>query len=186
MTAIKLFPALLLLFLTFLVSSRVESSVWSKSLDGIHGDFGQSASPTSDGGAIFSGITKSGYEGYLIKMNSTGNIQWQKVFGRPGVNNGVQLLDAIQTLDGGYIAVGVSDAGLALTADIIIIKTNSQGVVIWTHIYSISGDEFGYRVRETKDGGFMIAGYSFPVVERRRSVPFTARSSRNDHLAKDN
>jgi hypothetical protein len=151
-----LFPILLLI-----LSLRADASVWSKTLDGIRGDYGQSASPTSDGGAILSGTTKGGHEAYLIKMNSTGNIQWQKIFGRPGVNKGVQLSDAIQT-NNGYVAAGTVSEGVLGTADLFVVSTNSQGIVNWMRIYSMAGDEFGYKIRETRDGGFMIAGHSFP------------------------
>jgi hypothetical protein len=138
-----------------------EASVWSKTLDGIGGDYGQSANPTSDGGAILSGTTKGGNEAYLIKMNSTGNIQWQKVFGKPGVNHSVHLSDAIQISDG-YAAVGAVTEGESLTADLFVVKTNSQGVVNWMRIFSIAGGQFGYRIRETRDHGFIISGYSLP------------------------
>ncbi|HSE40023.1 MAG TPA: IPT/TIG domain-containing protein [Acidobacteriota bacterium] len=157
MTFRRLFVLPLLLLV---VALNAEASVWSKTLDGVGGDNGQSASPTSDGGAILSGTTKDGYESYLIKMNSTGNIQWQKIFGRTGVNNFVQLRDAIQTSDG-YVAVGTVLEALVGSLDLFVVKTDPQGIVKWMHIYSDSEDQNGYRIRQMKDGGFMVAAFTW-------------------------
>jgi hypothetical protein len=164
MTYAKLVLLLIFLFPYLSFSLQADASVWSKTLDGVGSDYGQSASPTSDGGAIVCGFTGVG-DSYLIKMSATGNIQWQKVFDRPGINKPVSLSDAIQTNDDGYVAVGAVSAGLAGTSDLYIVKTNSQGVAEYMRLYSMAGDQWGFKIREHKDSGFMIVGHSLPTAD---------------------
>lgn len=64
----------------------------------------------------------------------------------------------IQTSDEGYIVVGSSTQAFGLTyEDAYIIKTDKQGNVEWTTFYGGPLDEVAYSVRETDDGGFIIA-----------------------------
>ena len=41
-----------------------------------------------------------------------------------------------------------------------IIKYNDQGDTLWTRTFGSSGDETGYSVDETSNGGYIVTGYS--------------------------
>jgi hypothetical protein len=48
-----------------------------------------------------------------------------------------------------------------------LIKTNSSGDTLWTRVYGREGfgrHDLGYSVNQTKDGGFIIAGYTRFVI----------------------
>ena len=60
-----------------------------------------------------------------------------------------------QTLDGGYIIVGTTGTS---NLNVYLIKTDSNGAVLWTHIYGSSGVDMGQSVGQTSDGGYIIAG----------------------------
>jgi len=90
---------------------------WQKSLGGSIYEVGSSIRQTTDGGYIVSGYTNSndgdvsGFHGpgaglldfWVIKLDATGNIQWQKCLG--GTED--DFAQSIhQTADGGYIVAG--------------------------------------------------------------------------------
>jgi hypothetical protein len=66
-----------------------------------------------------------------------------------------------QTNDNGYIMVGsttVDESHL----DIYLIKTDPLGITEWTQIFGMeqATDEYGRSVRQTSDGGYIIAGWT--------------------------
>ena len=84
-------------------------------LGGFLFDYGYDVKQTSDGGYIVAGYTYSndgdvsGNHGYfdywIVKIDGTGNIQWQKCLGGSGYDN---AYDIEQTSDGGYIVAGAT------------------------------------------------------------------------------
>ena len=135
---------------------------WEKWFGGEEWDEGRSVQQTVDGGYIITGITASfgaGYgDCYLIKTNKNGNKQWEKTFGGTGSDLGYSVL---QTTDGGYIVVGTTDSFGVGHRDAWLIKTDSNGNIQWDKTYGgEEGDEQGFSVNQTADGGFIIAGYT--------------------------
>ena len=43
-------------------------------------------------------------------------------------------------------------------ADVYLIKTSASGDTVWTRTYGGTDDEYGNRVRQTSDGGYIVAG----------------------------
>ena len=114
--------------------------LWQKRYGGADGYFNHanaiSASPTSDGGFILAGysdIFLQEFDGWLVKTDDQGNIQWQNpYFGtEPIGSNEVILNDIIQTADGGYAAAGVSYVGSLSYGGpgFLILKTDARGKV---------------------------------------------------------
>jgi hypothetical protein len=122
-------------------------------------NYGFSVQQTSDSGYIIAGCTSPVYGGsvdvYLIKTNSSGVKQWGKTFGGSGYDSGSSVQ---QTSDGGYIIAGSTNSYGAGSSDIYLIKTNSSGVKQWGKTFGGSGNDSGCSVRQTSDGGYIIAG----------------------------
>ena len=86
---------------------------WQKCLGGSNGEGAYSIQQTSDGGYIVAGNTFSndgdvtGYHGgdeyWVVKLDSNGNIKWQKCLGGSGNDYAYSIQ---QTSDGGYIVAG--------------------------------------------------------------------------------
>lgn len=90
-------------------------------------------------------------------------IQWQKNFGGSASDYAYSI---IPTTDGGYITAGRSNSiGNDVTGnhggnDCWIVKTNSMGSIDWQRTYGGSGDDGAYSIRQTSDGGYILAAYS--------------------------
>src|ERR1041385_4719979 len=98
---------------------------WSVVYGGIGSDFVISIVQTSDNGFLMAGGTSSfgsgGDDALLIKTDFTGAPQWSKVYGG---SLDEYFLSAIQTSDGGFIAVGNTLSYGAGSNDILVVRTN--------------------------------------------------------------
>ncbi len=152
----------------YLIKTNVYGdTLWTKTYGGIGNDFGSFVQQTLDGGFIVCGRTTSfgagGYDVYLIKINSNGNLLWSKTYGGLGDDFGNCVR---QTLDGGYIVVGTT---LSFgTGGIYLIKIDSLGDSLWTktftHLTPIVEDR-GESVQQTNDGGYIICGAYISLVK---------------------
>ena len=86
---------------------------WQKALGGSNEEIARSVQPTTDGGYMIAGSTKSnnGYvsgnkgatDAWIVKLSDNGRFQWQKSLG--GAAN--DFANSIQrTTDGGYVVAG--------------------------------------------------------------------------------
>ena len=134
-------------------------TLWTRTYGGSNYDGGYSVQQTHDGGYIVAGYTQSFGAGardiYLIKTDSLGSITWTTTHGgtSPDMAYSVQ-----QTLDGGYIVAGRTWSFGAGSTDVYLIKTDSSGDALWTRTYGGSEYDWGRFVRQTQDGGYIIAG----------------------------
>lgn len=105
---------------------------------------------TSDGGYVIG-------DRVIIKVDSLGNLQWRNRY------VGQKLADALcveQTRDGGFIATGAGSNENDSTdpADVYLLKTDSIGNLQWKKTFGGSDLDFGYWVRQTSEGGYIICG----------------------------
>lgn len=131
--------------------------VASKTSGGPNLDIAFCASPTSDGGFIIAARTQSygagNEEFYLLKLNSTLNVQWSRTVGN---TNPDYASWAEETPDHGIIASGYTTLN---GWDFLLVKTDSIGNVIWQKNYGTTIDnEYAYVVKPTPDGGYITAG----------------------------
>jgi hypothetical protein len=110
----------IILFLLFFINvyCNAQSPIieWKKSFGGTNDDIANSIQQTNDGGYIIAGYSAStngdvtGNHGFLtdfwiVKLASTGSIEWQKSLGGSDIDFGNSIQ---QTSDGGYIVAGYS------------------------------------------------------------------------------
>lgn len=155
---------------------------WQKNYGGSKSDWGQSIIQTSDEGYIIVGGSYSnngdvtGHHGsteyldcWIVKLDTTGNIQWQKSLGGSLNDIGYSIQ---QTTDGGYIVSATSWSndgdvsghhGNTQTSDYWIVKLDTTGNIQWEKSLGGSGSERTESIQQTLDGGFIIAGYSDSV-----------------------
>jgi hypothetical protein len=125
---------------------------------------------TSDGGYILIGSTHYTYgpskSAFLVKTDGFGNAQWYKEKGYDGrYDSGASIQ---QTSDGGYIFTGMTDAfdrgPMTYYGDIWLVKLGQDGGTTWYPHYGVEDVlEQGTSVRQTKDGGYIVAGETGPL-----------------------
>jgi hypothetical protein len=145
--------------------------LWEKSLGGSGTDYAFSAQFTPDGGYIVAGYTTStdgdvsgndgGMDWWVVKLDSTGTIQWQKTYG----GTGIDYARSIQpTPDGGYVAGGVAesaDGDITLNhgiGDFWVLKLDASGTIQWQQCYGGSGYESLTSLDAATDGGYILSG----------------------------
>lgn len=145
----------------YLVKTNKDGNfIWQKSFGGPDDyDAGYSVKQTNDGGYIITGETGCfgavGYDVYLVKTDSLGNLVWQKNYGYGYTNDYGR--DVQQTSDEGYIVVGYT--GISGGYEVYIIKTDSIGEILWTKVYYGGGYfDMAWSVQQTSDNGYIIAG----------------------------
>ncbi len=132
---------------------------WSKSFGNEGTNSGHCVQQTTDGGYIITGTTNSigagGDDVWLIKTDADGKEEWSKTFGGSADDEGWCVRC---TSDGGYIITGITFSFGAGSCDAYLIKTDSSGTAQWSVTFGDSNEDCGYSVRQTTDGGYIIAG----------------------------
>ncbi|MDI6839323.1 MAG: T9SS type A sorting domain-containing protein [bacterium] len=132
---------------------------WERTYGGINSDVGCSVVQAQDGDYIIAGATSSygvgGEDVWLIKTDATGNILWTRTYGGAGNDVGLSIM---QTLDSGYIVAGITNSYGAGLDDIYLIKTNSNGDLVWTKTYGGTYEDVGLSIAHTLDEGCIITG----------------------------
>jgi len=140
----------------------IGDTLWTRTFGGEEYDDGFSVQQTFDGGYIAGGGVESYGSGdrnaYVIKIDSMGDTLWTKTFGETDQED--IALSVQQTDDKGYIiGIGAITIGWGYD-DIYLIKTDSIGDTLWTGTYGTDSLDNVGCVRQTSDGGYVVAGYT--------------------------
>lgn len=135
--------------------------VWNRVFYGVDPDYARSLAVTSDGGFILCGQTRTWgvglYDAFLMKLTSTGTFQWGRVYGGTNVD---RAWDVVQTSDGGYAFTGMTESFGVGIQDIMLVKTNSTGVIQWGRTFGGAGWDDGRGLIEDAQGNLVITGFS--------------------------
>ncbi|WP_282041967.1 hypothetical protein [Winogradskyella flava] len=154
------------------------NTVWQKSFGYQGSDSGISVIQTNDQGYIISGIldvTASGGQGnssrnanrhaggdyWVLKLNSSGDIEWSRYFGGNFTDTPEDL---VQTEDNGFIIVGGSDSDDTDISnnigayDFWVIRISSSGDLVWEKSFGGSQIDEARSIVKSNDGNFIVAG----------------------------
>ncbi|HCC93035.1 MAG TPA: hypothetical protein DEQ26_01680 [Flavobacteriaceae bacterium] len=149
---------------------------WQNSFGGDGDDLLKSAITTLDGGFLLVGSSDSSKSGdktenaigmmdiWIIKLDPTGTVQWQKTIGGLGNDEAVNV---IRTADKGYLIGANSDSPKSKVKsqdnfgsnDFWLIKLDEKGTISWEKTIGGEQEEILKSIIETKDG-FLIGGIS--------------------------
>ncbi|MBX2925047.1 MAG: hypothetical protein KF746_22790 [Chitinophagaceae bacterium] len=146
---------------------------WQKSLGGSGTDVATSIQQANDGGYVVAGYTSSnngdvsgnhgGSDFWVVKLDGDGALQWQKTLGGSTSDRGNAVQ---QTTDGGYIVAGQAGSnngdvtGNHGVFDFWVVKLDADGILQWQKALGGSGGDVAYAVRQSADGGYIVAGYA--------------------------
>ena len=121
-----------------------------------HDEYGASVQQTSDGGYIMAGRTSDNSgDVFIVKTDGLGNTVWYDSKGYDNSNEDAASVQ--QTSDGGYILVGTTFQHDA-QGDVWLVKIGADGGTGWYNHFGGAAADLGKSVRQTTDGGYIIAG----------------------------
>lgn len=151
---------------------------WAKTYGGSKSDVPYSVCQTADGGYIIAGSSASndgdvtGHHGsseeldiWVIKLDVNGNLTWQKSLGG-SLSESASMVQ--QLADGNYIIAGYAESTdgdvtgnpWGSNASFWVVKLSSSGSLISQKVYGGSSADEATSIQQTKNGQFIIAGYS--------------------------
>jgi hypothetical protein len=140
------------------------------------GDFGTCIHQTQNSGYITAGYSFSAdgqvrdHHGgeeiadyWMVALDSNGGCTFEKSLG--GTDNDYSYA-IIQASDGDYVVAGAANSndgdvsGNHGGGDYWIAKLNQQGNILWQKCLGGSSADYAYDIKQTKDGGYIVAGFS--------------------------
>ena len=151
---------------------------WQKLFGGSGADRAYAIAQTADGGYVLSGyaaatstdgtltgIEKPGSNDFwLLKLDNTGTLQWQKVFGGTGSDQALSFDLLVEP--NGYVFSGFSASidGNAIgnkgNNDLWIIKTDLNGVLQWQKLLGGTAADQANSIAPANGGGYIVAGHA--------------------------
>ena len=94
---------------------------------------------------------------WVKKINPDGEVLWERSFGGAYLGH---FRDIIKTTAGQFAAVGYSSSQTGFGYDVWMVKLNQFGDLMWQNYYDLGFVEYGRSIKQTADGGYILAGYS--------------------------
>ena len=108
---------------------------------------------------------------YLIKLDAKGNLLWEKTIGSSANEQGNEV---IVTSDNGFAIIGSTTAEELIIGpggndstknalgikDFYLVKTDQNGDIEWAENYGADKEEYGTKVIQKNDGGYVLLGSS--------------------------
>jgi photosystem II stability/assembly factor-like uncharacterized protein len=147
--------------------------IWAKCFGGSDDDMAYSILQTDDSGYLVAGSAESkdgdvsgnrgGSDYWCIKLDDTGNIEWEKCYG----GSSTDIPYSVQpTIDGGYIIAGSTSSnngdvsGKNEGIDCWIVKIIAHGYIQWQKCIGGIESDYTSSIIQTHDSSFVFAGYS--------------------------
>jgi hypothetical protein len=151
--------------------------IWDKTYGGTGVDRLTSIIQTTDGGYLIGGSSDSDISAektdnsrgnidiWIIKIDQSGDIMWQKTFGG---SNSDWVQSLIETPDGGYILAGSSHSNISGEKsensrglrDFWVLKIDNSGTIIWQKTIGGNNGDYAKSIIATSDGNYIIGGDS--------------------------
>lgn len=148
--------------------------LWQRTYGGTANDEAWDIATTPDGGAILlcqtystdgdvSGALGAG-DTWLVKLDAAGAMQWQRCYGGSVLDEGWSI--QVSAFHGYYVAGSSTSADGDLTGnwgqeDVWVMRLSDTGGVLWQRNLGGSDRDVAYAVRETAEGGCILAGETY-------------------------
>jgi hypothetical protein len=167
---------------------------WNKTFGGLSDDSNPYIIQTPEGGYLVGGKSISNisgnktenainlsYDYWVIKLDKSGNVQWDNTIG------GIQL-EAVRGLavaadNKGYLIAGYAHSnsgydkselnrGSSVWSDYWVVKLTKTGTVKWNKTYGGGNEDVLTSFKSTNNGGFIMGGHSYSPAEYEKTDSF--------------
>jgi hypothetical protein len=172
-------------FSTYIIKiNTVGDTLWSKKIYNDNHDLGYSVIQASDANYVAAGITTDGttyVNARVTKLDSAGATLWNN--GYTSAFSFVELIpySVQQANDGGYVMAGYIN-NTATVYDMVLMKTDSDGVYQWNRWYGGNDSDFAYSVQPASDNGFIMVGETKSFGAGEKDVYLVKTNSAGDTL----
>jgi len=147
--------------------------IWQKNYGGNSDEYSVAAAATPDGGYVLTGFTLTNNNGdvgqnhgntdfWVVKINATGVLQWQKTLGGSGDDRpyAVTITTEGRIAVAGYTMstngdVGPNHGGQDMW---VMLLDNGNGNFLWKKTFGGNGDEVAKALAPAPDGGVFVGG----------------------------
>lgn len=116
----------------------------------------------ADGSFVLAGYTNhedtQNEDFCIVKFNIKDSLKWSMTIGGSGIDIAHSI---IQTKDGGFAVVGLTNSYGEKSDACLIVKIDSNGTLTWSKTVGGGKGEWCSSIVQTKDGGYAVTGYSF-------------------------
>jgi outer membrane protein assembly factor BamB len=122
----------------------------------------------SDGGYLLAGTSyrlpfDTLWDAYLVRTNEVGQLQWHR---QVDFSRADQITSALALADGGFLITGATGGealcgfGCGRESRIFLARTDETGAFLWTRTFDSGkeGGDIAYRVIQSREGDFVLAG----------------------------
>ena len=165
MKTISPFPFKTFLLFAFFIcfaNNSIAQEAFEKTYgDPVATDEGMIIEVAPDGGFIMLGRTANYgaglYDFYLIKTNMNGDTLWTKTYGNENSDLALELM----VIGDFYYLCGDTENFDSKEKNVLVVKTDLSGNVIWSKNFDHGGLEQLYDVSTTSNGGLLMTGVSY-------------------------
>lgn len=123
---------------------------------------GRQIIPCSGGGYAIAGTTGSDEANntnvYVVRLDDDLNCMWSRSIGGPQTEWGYSV---VENENQELVICGFTSGTTGNGYDVLVIKLDQSGALIWQHTYGGSDWDFGYKIMQHPTGGYLIAGKTF-------------------------
>jgi hypothetical protein len=132
---------------------------WSKTYGGPDNDEATSIVVLPGGDYLVGGTSapSGSHDMFLFRTDAAGDERWAPAFGGGGYDHGATVREA---RDGGYLLAGFTESFGPPGRNMYAVRTDAAGNEAWSAAFGTEQEDEARAVRETADGGWILAGYT--------------------------
>ncbi len=157
-------------------------TLWMKIYGGLSYDIFSSVCEDNNGNFLLCGttynLTSGSYDAYILKINSSGQEVWNKIYGGVSVDNASSIK---YTNDHAFIIAGSTESYGVGGKDVLLLKIDQNGDTLWSKTFGGISDDVAGCVQQTNDNGFIMAGYTKSFGNN--SDVYIIKTDANGHVA---
>jgi outer membrane protein assembly factor BamB len=129
--------------------------LWKKTFGGAQDDYGNAIYRMKNGEYVILGYTLNygagGWDAFAMRITGNGTVVWFKTYG----TNATDLVNRlVEESDGSIVMTGTTY--ISGTHNMLLLKTDFSGNLLWAKQYNYPGDESGYGIARASNGDYLI------------------------------